>query len=131
METKVQSKRGFDPQIYMKIGDDQLVTLALKFVLESGKPPSFENIAEEVYSSFPQRFCLQGHPDWPHTLVINRSIWRCTTDRKKRWISGKAATGFKLMPAGETIANDTLEKLRGDKPLEKTLPKGGRPSSFR
>jgi len=110
----------------MLIGDDQLVTLALKFVLESDKPPSFENIAAEVYSSFPLRFCLQGHPEWPHTLVIDRSIRRCCTDRNRKWFAGKAATGFKMMPAGETIANDTLGKLRGDKPLEKTLPKGGR-----
>jgi len=110
----------------MQIGDDQLVTLALKFVLESGKTPSFENIAAEVYSSFPVRFCLQGHAEWPHTLVINRSIWRCRTDKNRKWIAGKAATGFKMMPAGETIAHDTLEKLQGDKPLEKKLPKGGR-----
>jgi hypothetical protein len=129
METKVQSKRGFDSQIYMKIGDDQLVTLALKFVLESDKPPSFENIAAEVYSSFPLHFCLQGHPEWPHTLVIDRSIRRCCTDKNRKWVTGKAATGFRMMPAGETIANDTLEKLRGNKPLEKTLPKGGRQTS--
>jgi hypothetical protein len=40
MESTVQSKRGFNPKLYMLIGDDQLVTLALKFVLESGKQGS-------------------------------------------------------------------------------------------
>jgi hypothetical protein len=108
-----QSKRNFDPERYMQIGDDQLVTLSLQFVTQDGKPPSFENIVEEAYSSFPQRFSFQGHPEWPHTLVIDRSIRRLKTDRQKRWISGKAATGYKLLPAGETVAKDTYEKLCG------------------
>src|SRR4051794_4774813 len=100
----VESKRNFDPERYMQIGDDQLITLALQLVTQHGKPPSFENIVEEAYTSFPERFSFQGHPDWPHTLVIDRSIRRCATNRDKRWISGRAATGYKLLPAGETIA---------------------------
>jgi hypothetical protein len=122
------SKRTFDPQVYMRIGDDQLITLSLKLVIEDDKPPSFENVVEEAYNSFPERFSFQGHPEWPHTLVIDRSIRRCATDRQKRWISGKAATGYKLLPAGETVAQDTYEKLRGEKPLGKSSVKAARPT---
>ncbi len=110
----------------MHLGDDQLITLALKLLSDANKTPSFENIVEEVYSSFPERFCLQGHPEWPHSLVIDRSVRRCATNRQKRWISGKAATGFKLMPAGETIAADTYRKVLGQKPVDKSAPKTGR-----
>jgi len=122
------STRGFDPERYKQIGDDQLITLSLKFVIEAGKNPSFENVVEEAFNSFPERFSFQGHPEWPHTLVIDRSIRRCATDRQKRWISGRAATGYKLMPAGETVAKDTYEKLKGRKPLGKSTPKPARPT---
>jgi hypothetical protein len=127
-KTTARSNRGFDPQLYTQIGDDQLITLSLKLVIEDGKNPSFENIVEEAYASFPERFSFQGHPEWPHTLVIDRSIRRCATDRQKRWISGRAATGYKLMPAGETVAKDTYEKLQGKKPLGKSIAKPARPT---
>jgi hypothetical protein len=108
----------------MRIGDDHLITLSLKLLIENGKTSSFENLTEEAYRSFPRKFCIQNHPEWPDTLVIDRSVRRCAT--VKRWIAGRAATGFKLMPAGETIAADTFKKLEGKKPLVKALPKGGR-----
>lgn len=126
--TETSSTRSFDPQLYKQIADDQLITLSLKLVIEDGKNPSFESVVEEAYGSFPERFCFQGHPEWPHTLVIDRSIRRCATAREKRWISGKAATGYKLLPAGETIAKDTYEKLQGKKPLGKSLAKSARPT---
>lgn len=128
MRSQNPSKRNFDPERYTQIGDDQLITLSLQFVIHDRKTPSFENVVEEAYTSFPERFSLQGHPEWPHTLVIDRSIRRCATDRQKRWISGRAATGYKLLPAGETIARDTYEKLSGRKPLGKTIPKPARPT---
>jgi hypothetical protein len=121
-------KRVFDPERYMQIGDDQLITLSLQRVIAAGKPPSFENVVEEAFKSFPKRFCFPGHPEWPHTLVIDRSIRRCATDRNKRWISGRAATGYKLLPAGETVAKDTLEKVSGQKPLGRTAVKPARPT---
>jgi hypothetical protein len=123
---KIRSKRGFKPDIYMRIGDDQLITLSLKLLIENGKTSSFENLTEEAYRSFPQKFCIPNHPEWPDTLVIDRSVRRCATERGKRWIAGRAAVGFKLMPAGETIAADTFKKLEGKKPLAKALPRGGR-----
>jgi hypothetical protein len=121
-------KPAFDRDRYMQIGDDQLITLSLQLVIDAGRPPSFENVVEEAFTSFPERFCFPGHPEWPHTLVIDRSIRRCATDRNKRWISGRAATGYKLLPAGETIAKDTLEKVSGQKPLGRTPIKPARPT---
>jgi hypothetical protein len=118
----------FDRERYMQIGDDQLITLSLQLVIDAGKPPSFENLVEQAFTSFPERFCFPGHPEWPHTLVIDRSIRRCATDRNKRWVSGRAATGYKLLPAGETIAKDTFEKLSGQKPLGTTSIKPARPT---
>jgi hypothetical protein len=128
LQDKVQSKHGFDRERYMQIGDDQLITLSLQLIIQDGKPPSFENVVQEAFANFPERFCFPGHPEWPHTLVIDRSIRRCATDRQKRWISGRAATGYKLLPAGETVAKDTLEKLCGQKPLGKTSVRPARPT---
>jgi hypothetical protein len=126
MNSSVGSKRGFDSETYMRIGHDQLVTLALKFVLDDGKTPTFENIVEEAFLNFPERFAIHGRPDWPNALVVDRSLRRCCTNRDKKWIAGSVTDGFRLMPAGETIVTDTLQKLRGEKPLSPSLPKGGK-----
>ena len=37
MTEQIKSKRDFDSSVYMRLGQDQLVTLALKFVLDGGK----------------------------------------------------------------------------------------------
>jgi hypothetical protein len=119
-----KSKRGFSSDVYMQIGDDQLIALSVKLLIDDGRICSFENLVEEAYAVFPKKFSVQKHPEWPDTLVIDRSVRRCATSKK--WIAGKSATGFKLMPAGETIAADTIKRLQGKKPLVKSLPQGGR-----
>ena len=55
----------YEPDVYMKISYDELVTYALFSLLKTNKNPTFENLVEKVFTLFPSRFHLIGHPEWP------------------------------------------------------------------
>ena len=100
------SKRAFDSSSYLDLSQDHLVALALWFLLQDKKQPSFENLVAEAFTSFPERFHLEGYPEWPNSHVIGKAWVRCRTDKK--WITGSASEGFGLTPLGEQIAQQVL-----------------------
>jgi hypothetical protein len=103
----MESKRGFKPSQYLRISQDHLVALSLWFLMEDKKQASFENLVAEAFSCFPDRFQLEGYPEWPNAQVVNRAWVRCRTDKK--WITGSASEGFSLTPLGENVATKTLK----------------------
>jgi hypothetical protein len=103
------SIRQFDPAKYLGMSQDHLVVTALWFLLQEKRQPSFENLVAEAFTSFPERFHLEGYPQWPNSHVIGKAWVRCRTDKK--WMSGSASQGFKLTPLGEQIAHQVLSKL--------------------
>jgi len=109
----MNSKRSFEPQQYRQLSQDHLVTLALWYLLEDGREPSFENLVAEAFSCFPERFQLEGYPEWPNANVVAKSWVRCRTDKK--WISGATSAGFALTPMGEQVASRTLKELNQPK----------------
>jgi len=105
----MSSKRQFDPARYLDLSQDHLVVTALWFLLQEKRQPSFENLVAEAFTTFPERFQLEGYPQWPNSHVIGKAWVRCRTDKK--WISGSASEGFALTPLGEQIARQVLSKL--------------------
>lgn len=103
------SKRDFSPASYLHISQDHLLTAALWLLLNDGREPSFENLVAEAFTSFPERFSLEGYPDWPNAHVVGKSWVRCRTDKK--WMTGSAAEGFALTPVGEQVALRVLKRL--------------------
>jgi hypothetical protein len=103
------SKRKYDPAKYLDVSQDHLVVTALWLLLQEKQQPSFENLVAEAYMSFPERFQLEGHPEWPNSHVIGKAWVRCRTDKK--WMTGSASEGFKLTPLGEQIARQVIGKL--------------------
>lgn len=120
----MESKRGFQPGQYREVGQDQLVVTALAFLLEESKQASFENLVAEAFLSFPERFQLEGYPEWPNANVINKSWVRCRTGRN--WISGSASEGFSLTRLGEQVAERTLASLNSKAPRKATTRPGSR-----
>jgi hypothetical protein len=113
----VKSKRDFNPEQYRNLSQDHLVVAALSFLADDGKQTSFENLVAEAFSCFPERFQLEGYPDWPNAHVVGKSWVRCRTDKK--WITGSASEGFKLTPLGLQIAEQViagLEPTASDRP---------------
>jgi hypothetical protein len=103
------SKRQFDPTRYLNLSQDHLVVVALWLLLHDKQQPSFENLVAEAFTSFPERFQLEGYPQWPNSHVIGKAWVRCRTDKK--WMTGSASEGFKLTPLGEQIVHQVFAKL--------------------
>lgn len=123
----MESKREFGARDYRGLSQDHLVVLSLWFLLHDGKQPSFENLVAEAFTSFPERFQLDGYPDWPNAHVVGKAWVRCRTDKK--WIAGSASQGFKLTPLGDQIARGVLSQLKSDIPFSiETQRKGSRQS---
>jgi hypothetical protein len=119
----MQSKRNFQSARYLDLSQDHLVVLALWFLIQEKKQSSFENLVAEAFTSFPERFLLEGYPEWPNAHVIGKAWVRCRTDKK--WISGSASVGFKLTPLGEQIAQKVLADLQGTSSPEKDKRRKG------
>jgi hypothetical protein len=119
----MQSKRNFQSARYLDLSQDHLVVLALWFLIQEKKQSSFENLVAEAFTSFPERFQLEGYPEWPNAHVIGKAWVRCRTDKK--WISGSASVGFKLTPLGEQIAQKVLADLQGTSSPEKDKRRKG------
>ncbi len=120
----MESKRGFKPAQYLDLSQDHLVAVALWFLLHEKKETSFENLVAEAYLSFPERFQLEGYPQWPNAHVVGKAWVRCRTDKK--WMTGSASAGFALTPFGERVVEKVLSKLQGKKSGKTTERRGSR-----
>ena len=103
----------YNPNIYMKISYDDLVTFGLYSLVKKSKNPTFENLVGETFSLFPSRFNLIGHPDWPDSNLINKSLLRCRSDKK--YVIGNNARGFALTPFGVRVAEKIQKSLSPNK----------------
>ena len=99
----------YEPDVYMKISYDELVTYALFSLLKTNKNPTFENLVEKVFTLFPSRFHLIGHPEWPDSSLVNKTWLRCRTD--KHYITGSTSRGFNITPLGTRAAERIHNKL--------------------
>lgn len=119
----MDSKRGFDSRRYLNTSQDHLVAVSLWFLLQEGKEASFENLVAEAFTSFPERFQLEGYPEWPNAHVIGKAWVRCRTDKK--WLAGSASQGFRLTPLGEQVAKNVLSQLGLEAPSRKPAERKG------
>ena len=98
------------PEIYERIGYDELVTYSIYSLERNKKDTTFENIVAEAFGLFPKRFSLRGYPEWPDSAVVNKSWLRCRTDKK--YIVGSVKDGFKLTQRGLEVAERIEGQLR-------------------
>ncbi|MCL6481569.1 MAG: hypothetical protein K6U02_07570 [Firmicutes bacterium] len=101
---------------------DELVLFAAKRVLDSGEECTVERLVYECFTLFPKSFSLPKYPQWPDSARLNKSWWRCRTD--KGWLAGSVKQGLRLTPAGEEAVAAVARKLGRGKPSKaKTKPR--------
>lgn len=111
-EQRTTSAPIFPQEKYMKLGQDDLVAVALDAVVRSGETPTFERLVAKCFELFPKRFCLHGYPQWPNAVVVNKAWLRCRSDKKL--LTGSVAEGFRLTPKGEELVRKILGLLTGE-----------------
>ena len=109
----------YDPDLYTKVGYDELVVVAAVLLEQSGKEITFENLVAICFECFPKRFALRGYPQWPDASVVNKSWLRCRSDKK--YLTGSVKDAFRLTARGMEIASSTHKTLRGAPAFRKAL----------
>jgi len=116
---EVRPPESLPQEVYSNLPVDDLVLYGAKRILEAGEECTLERLVYECFRLFPKQFGFQRYPQWPDALRINRSWWRCRTD--KGWLAGSVKQGFQLTPKGERVATAVEKKLsfgRMGKPIE-------------
>jgi hypothetical protein len=99
----------FDPEVYTKIAMNDLVVYSMHFLNTQGIAITSEDIVSACFTLFPKRFSLVKYPYWPDSAVVSRRWSDC---RRKGYIVGSVANGFKLTPRGHKFA-ERIEKMLG------------------
>jgi hypothetical protein len=97
----------FDERVYTQVALNDLVTYAVYHLSQTSEEISAEDIVAACFLLFPKRFELRGYPQWPDSTVVNKRWIDC---RKKGYIKGSTAQGFKLTPDGLKVA-ERVEKI--------------------
>jgi len=99
----------FDSQVYTKIALNDLLVYSMHFLHTQGIALTSEDIISACFTLFPKRFSLVKYPYWPDSAVVSRRWSEC---RRKGYLVGGVATGFKLTPRGFRFA-EKVEKILG------------------
>jgi hypothetical protein len=99
----------FDPEVYAKIAMSDLVVYSMHFLHTQGIAITSEDIVSACFTLFPRRFSLVKYPYWPDSAVVARRWGDC---RRKGFIVGSVANGFKLTPKGFRFA-EKVERALG------------------
>ncbi len=110
----------FDPEVYTKIALNDLVVYAMYFLHTQGVAITSEDIISASFTLFPKRFSLVKYPYWPDAAVVSRRWSEC---RRKGYLVGSVANGFKLTPRGFKFAEKVENTLGGTRPVSsRTVP---------
>lgn len=100
----------FDPEVYTKIALNDLVVYSMHFLHTQGIAITSEDIISACFTLFPKRFSLAKYPYWPDSAVVSRRWSEC---RRKGYLVGSVANGFKLTNRGSRFA-EKVEKTLGN-----------------
>jgi hypothetical protein len=110
MATKAEAPK-FDPAVYTKIRRSDLVVYSMYHLHNQGGEITSEDIVSTCFTLFPKRFSLRKYPQWPDSATITR---RWSDLRKRGYILGNTATGFKLTTRGIRFAQKVRSLLGGE-----------------
>ncbi len=100
----------FDPELYTKIALNDLVVYSMHFLHTQGIAITSEDIISACFTLFPKRFSLVKYPYWPDSAVVSRRWSEC---RRKGYLTGSVANGFKLTAKGFKFAEKVQKTLGG------------------
>ncbi len=103
----------FDPQVYTKIALNDLLVYSMHFLHTQGIAITSEDIISACFTLFPKRFSLVKYPYWPDSAVVSRRWSEC---RRKGYLVGSVANGFKLTTRGSKFAEKVEKMLGGLRP---------------
>jgi len=102
----------FPPEIYQKIGMQDLIIFAVYSVTQGGETCTYERLVAESFHMFPKVFCFKRYPRWPDSLKFDRPL---RTLREKGFLVGTVRDHFGLTEFGMAKAKEIESVLAGKK----------------
>jgi len=93
----------------MKSNKQSINNLILFCLYSSGKRFSFEELAKECFSRFPERFSFSKIKKWPDSRKLDSSLRKL---RKRKLITGNPKTFFKLTNLGRKTTEEIAKVFR-------------------
>jgi hypothetical protein len=110
---KLEKLKPFSFDKYRHVDLDHLITYVMGQLEKLEADLSFENAVVGAVKLFPEKFSLLGFPGYPDSLRVYSCLWRCSTDKKRQWLGGKARQGFFLTDKSRKIIAEAERLLTG------------------
>lgn len=102
--------KGFWPEeVYQKMSICDLILISLYSFENRDQKASFEELLEECFTLFPQKFNFSNKADWPDARKLDRPLRML---RRQKLINGHPREGFSLSSKGQSVALKATNLLR-------------------
>jgi hypothetical protein len=101
---------------------NRLASFTIHWLQEQLIPTTFENIVVAAYRMFPEKFALEGYPEYPDAARANRALLQLGP-KYRNWARGSVRKGFVLTASGLIEVGRVKDALSSAKPPEQLKPK--------
>jgi hypothetical protein len=101
---------------------NRLVSFTVHWLQEKLIPTTFENIVVAAYRMFPEKFALEGYPEYPDAARANRALLQLGP-KYRNWARGSVQKGFVLTASGLIEVGRVRDALSGAKRPEQVKPR--------
>jgi hypothetical protein len=109
MDDRIARLVPYSSTTYTALDIDRLVVFAAVESRHLGIPLSLENLIVISYRLFPEKFSIDGYPEYPDATRVEKSLWR--SRGKKKWLEGKTRHGYMVSDRSEQIAEQVRAAL--------------------
>ena len=105
--------QAYQEQAYHELDLTGLATFALQHLQDLYIPTTFENIVVALYKLFPNRFSLEGYPEYPDAARVGRTLLQLAP-KYRNWARGSVQKGFVLTERGTAKADQVRSALMSE-----------------
>jgi hypothetical protein len=107
----------FGSLAYQSFDLNRLVSFTIHWLQEQRIVTTFENIVVAAYRMFPEKFALEGYPEYPDAARANRALLQLGP-KYRNWARGSVRKGFVLTASGLIEVDRVKGALLSAKPPE-------------
>src|SRR5260370_34050138 len=106
---------------YQSFDLNRLVSFTIHWLQEQRIVTTFENIVVAAYRMFPEKFALEGYPEYPDAARANRALLQLGP-KYRNWARGSVRKGFVLTASGLIEVDRVKDALLSANPPEQLKP---------
>lgn len=109
MDNTIDRLVPYSSTLYAGLDIDRLIVFVAVESQRLGIPLSLENLIVVSYKLFPEKFSIDGYPEYPDATRVEKSLWRSRGEKK--WLEGKTRHGYMVSDRSIQIAEQVRTVL--------------------